>query len=102
MLLVAISELLLPISAATAQKPLTLSYAQMDRVVAGAVASAIGLADGLGSPAPCRYHRLIDGFGSVDAGIGGSNLLILCGRASPAVFRQRRHAKIPQLAHIGT
>ena len=50
---------------------------------------------------PAELHRLIDRFGSIDAGAGGSDLPILGGRASTVVFRHRGHAKIRQWAHRG-
>jgi hypothetical protein len=111
LLLVARTGLLLPISAATARQPLTLLDAQMDRMVAGSVASAIGLADGLCN---LEAQTLTFTLGSADslqssAVAIGSSIASAASMLAPAAaisqssavarapyFRQRRHAKIRQ------
>jgi hypothetical protein len=94
-----------PVNAATARQPLTLSAAQMDDVVPSAVASAMGLADGLGNLEPRRQPSysaprtqsravpLPSAFRQHRCWRRRQRSPILGGRASTVVFRHRRHAK---------
>ena len=102
-----------PVNAATARQPLTLSAAQMDDVVPSAVASAMGLADGLSNlerrrqpsySAPRTQSRAVplpSAFRQHRCWRRRQRSPILGGRASTVVFRHWRHAKIRQWAHRG-